>query len=66
MLLTCIQRAQLLAQQARQHGNDSVHQVDTSAPLAGLCIQCAARWRKESHVSNVHAHTEGAPRQCLD
>ena len=65
-LLTCVQRAQLLAQQARQHGDDSVDQVDAGAALAGFRVQRAARWHEERHVSDVHAYPEGPPRPCLD
>lgn len=31
--------AELLAQQARQHGNDGVHQVDAGAALQGLSVE---------------------------
>ena len=65
-VLTCVQRAQLLAQQARQHGDNSVDQIDAGATLAGLRVQRAARWHEERHVSDVHAHPEGSPGQRLN
>ena len=60
------QRTDIGRELDRQHGNRAIGKIDAGAALAGFRIQRAARWHEERHVSDVHAHPEGPPRQCLD
>ena len=41
-MLTGVETAELLTQQARQHGDDLLHQVHTCGPGLGLFVQCTA------------------------
>ena len=41
-MLTGVETAELLTQQAWQHGDDPLHQVYTCGPGLGLLIQCTA------------------------
>eukprot|EP00160_Parvularia_atlantis_P017688 Unigene6193_Nuclearia_a/m.19053 Unigene6193_Nuclearia_a/g.19053 ORF Unigene6193_Nuclearia_a/g.19053 Unigene6193_Nuclearia_a/m.19053 type:complete len:499 (+) Unigene6193_Nuclearia_a:1065-2561(+) len=61
-----VERAQLLAQQARQHGDRALHHVHRRRTHARLLVERAALGHKVAHVRDVHAHLPFAVRQVLD
>lgn len=51
-----IQTAQVLTQESRQHGNDSLHEVDTCGAFRGVLVDERVLANEVAHVGDVHAH----------
>eukprot|EP00754_Rhynchopus_humris_P015347 Rhum_TRINITY_DN14437_c11_g1::Rhum_TRINITY_DN14437_c11_g1_i1::g.89685::m.89685 len=60
-----VQRAVLLTQLPRQHGNHPLHHVNTRRPLPRFLVKVRSKRHKRRHVGDVHAHTPVASSQRL-